>query len=101
MEAETFLVQIETLFITHFIDKRQTAQDDAGSSYLHEPTVRTFTTSVPSDSITALDYDDSEAQSFTNASNSHSGSSSSPGSQVMTNAEVGVPQTQSLSAEDE
>ncbi|KAL6486189.1 hypothetical protein MHYP_G00055810 [Metynnis hypsauchen] len=108
-EAETFLVQIETLFITHFTDKQETAQDEAGcSSHLHEPITQspllTFTSSDPADSSAVLDFDETfttEEESVTNASNSVKPCSSSPGSQVIASTEVSVPLTQSVSAEKE
>ncbi|XP_072552235.1 histone H2A deubiquitinase MYSM1 [Salminus brasiliensis] len=90
-ESETFLVQIETLFITHFIDKQETVHDEAGSSsHLHGPITRsplhTFSTSEQSDNGAALDFDETcstEEQSITNASISDKRWSSSPGNQVI------------------
>lgn len=103
-EMETFLVQIETLFITHFIVKQETEQDVAGSSsHPHELMTRSplhiFATSEQADSGAALDFDEMcfiEEQSITYSS--HSGIS--PGNQIIPIAEVTLPFTQTINEEN-
>lgn len=69
-ETETFLIQIEALFVTHFIDKREMEQASGSSSHLHEQFKRfpshVFATSELMDSGEVLDYEEmcsSEEQS--------------------------------------
>lgn len=106
-ETETFLFQIEALFVTHFIDKQETEQASGSSSHLHEqfkqfPT-HTFTTSELMDSSEVLDYEEmcsNEEQSIINASNSDKGlNSSSSGSQVVAGKEVNIPPVPSAEPE--
>ncbi|KAK3516605.1 hypothetical protein QTP70_021946 [Hemibagrus guttatus] len=79
-ETETFLVQIEALFISHFIDKRETDQAPGSSSHLHEQfkefPSHSFTTSELMDSTEVLDSEglcSAEVQNIMNASNSDKG----------------------------
>ncbi|XP_026800279.3 histone H2A deubiquitinase MYSM1 isoform X2 [Pangasianodon hypophthalmus] len=83
-ETENFLVQIEALFVTHFIDKQETEQASGSSSHLHEQFKQfpshTFTTSELMDSSEVLDYEETcftEEQSIINASSSDKGLNSS------------------------
>ncbi|KAG9282698.1 histone H2A deubiquitinase MYSM1 isoform X1 [Astyanax mexicanus] len=107
-ETETFLIQIETLFITHFIVKQETPQDMAGSSsHPHDPVTRSplhiFTISEQDNSGAALDFDEmcfTDEQSTTNSSNSDK-MSSSPGNQIIPHPEVTVPSIQTVNEENE
>lgn len=98
-EIETFLIQIEALFVTHFIDKRETQQASGSSSHLHEQFKQfpshTFTASELMDSAEVLDYEEmcsTEEQSITNSSSSNKGfNSSSSGNQVETGKGVNIP----------
>ncbi|XP_066532896.1 histone H2A deubiquitinase MYSM1 [Hoplias malabaricus] len=105
IESETFLVQIETLFISHFIDKRETAQDVINSSlHLHETItqspIHTFATSEPEDRGAGLDeMCTAGEQSGTNGSNLDKRCSLSPGSNVISSTDVIVPIMQSVIAE--
>ncbi|KAI5090482.1 histone H2A deubiquitinase MYSM1 [Silurus meridionalis] len=67
-ETEAFLVQIEALFVTHFIDKQETEQASGSTSHLI-----TFTTSELIESGEVLDYEEtcsSDEQPVINASSS-------------------------------
>ncbi|XP_060773560.1 histone H2A deubiquitinase MYSM1 isoform X2 [Neoarius graeffei] len=98
-ETETFLVQIEALFVTHFIDKQETEQASGSSCHLHEQFKQfpshTFTTSELTDSPEVLDYEEmcsTEEQSITHTSSSEKGfNSSGSGNQVVTGKGVNIP----------
>lgn len=83
-ETESFLVQIEALFVAHFTAKQETEQASGSSSYLPE-LVKQFpahalTTSELMDSGEVLDYEEmcsTEEQSIINASSSDKGFNSS------------------------
>lgn len=93
-ETESILVQIEALFVTHFIDKRETEQASGSSSLLHEQfkhfPSHAFTTSELMDSGEVLDYEETcttEERSITNASSSDKGFSTN---QVVAGKEVNI-----------
>lgn len=78
--TESFLIQIEALFITHFIDKRETEQASSFSSHLLEQFKQlpshTSNASELMDSREVLDYEEmcfTDEQSIINASSSDKG----------------------------
>lgn len=77
-ETETLLIQIEALFVTHFVEKRETEQASASSSHLHfkQFPSHAFAASELIDSGEVLDYEEmcsSEEQSIINSSSSDKG----------------------------
>lgn len=79
-ETESFLIQIEALFVTHFIDKRETAQASGSSCHHLEQFKRlpshTSNASELMDSCEVLDYEEmcfADEQSIINASSSDKG----------------------------
>ncbi|KAF5900459.1 histone H2A deubiquitinase MYSM1-like, partial [Clarias magur] len=72
-ESEMLLVQIEALFVTHFIDKGKKEQASGSSANFHEEFKHTFSTSELMDSSEVLYYEDLEERSVNKASSSDKG----------------------------
>ncbi|XP_058234852.1 histone H2A deubiquitinase MYSM1 isoform X1 [Hemibagrus wyckioides] len=95
-ETETFLVQIEALFITHFIDKRETDQAPGSSSHLHEQfkefPSHTFTTSELMDSAEVLDSEEiCSTEEQTSSSDKGFDNGSDSGNLVVAGKDVNIP----------
>ncbi|KAI5619881.1 histone H2A deubiquitinase MYSM1 isoform X1 [Silurus asotus] len=95
-ETEAFLVEIEALFVTHFIDKQETEQASGSTSHLI-----TFTTSELIESGEVLDYEEtcsSDEQPVINASSSDNVFNSSS-SGVAAGQEANIPHVASEKSE--
>lgn len=104
-ETETFLVQIEALFITHFIDKRETSDQAPGSSsHLHEQfkefPSHTFTTSELMDGAEVLDSEEIySTEEQTSSSDKGFDNGSDSGKLVVAGKDVNIPPLPSATPE--
>ncbi|XP_060722661.1 histone H2A deubiquitinase MYSM1 [Tachysurus vachellii] len=107
-ERETFLFQIEALFITCFIDKRKTEQASCTSSHLHEQCKEfppnMFTTSELMDSGEILDSEEmclsGEQTIMSTSSSDNVFNSTGSGNQDVSGKDVNIPLLPSATPED-
>ncbi|XP_026881805.2 histone H2A deubiquitinase MYSM1 isoform X1 [Electrophorus electricus] len=97
-ETETFLVQMETLFVTHFIVKQEAGSLLTCHELITQSPLHTFAASEPADHDIALDFEETcamEKQLGPEARTPGSRCSPGPGNHVIPSKEVNGPLIQS------